>query len=132
MVDFDNEVTVATPAKEVMKIYLLQNKAYTEDSWRIYREKTLSGSQFPLTKVRAALEQWYLIIECMIERNWEKVGKEIKKEDILLKIETGNETEIRDMIIKFNRLLDELRLTRLDTKLANKKTWEASNLQYGY
>jgi len=130
MVDFDNETTVATPAKDVMRIYLLQNKAYTEDSWRLFREKDFHNSSTPITKVKAALEQWYLIIEPIIERHW--ADEKISKEKIIDIIENGNKEDIRGLIIKFNRLLDRLKLTRLDTKEFTKKTWEASNISHGY
>ena len=133
MVDFDNETTVATPAKDVMKIYLLQCKAYLEDCWRMYRKDDYAGINSNLNTVRAALEQLYIVIERIIFRHWPNDNSvSTKKEDILNIIATGKSEALLKLIIDINIVLDKTRLTRLDTKAANKSTWEASNLQHGY
>ena len=130
MVNFDNETTVATPAKDVMKIYLLQCKAFVEDVWRNYRKADFAGANPGLFEVRSALEQLYLVMEPMIERHWD--DQEIKKEDILHNIEHAKKDSFLKLIIKFNKVLDKTKLTRIDTKFEQKKTWEASNIQHGY
>lgn len=132
MVDFDNETTVAVPAKDVMKIYLLQVKAYTEDSWRLFRQKDLSNSSMPLSNVKASLEQWYLLIEPIINRHWKPKEMGIESDQILPIIEKGTKKDIMQIIILFNRLLDNLQLIRLDTRVANLRTLEASNIAKGY
>jgi len=131
MVNFNNETTVATPAKDVMKIYLLQSKAFLEDTWREFRKSDYAGGSIKgFVEVKAALEQLYLIMEPIIERHWDNT--EIKREEIINIIGKGNKNDILNLIIKFNRLLDKTKLTRLDTKLEQKRTWEASNIQHGY
>jgi len=130
MVDFNNETTVSVPAKDVMKIYLLQSKAFLEDSWRIYKKAVYSGSDRSLSDVKSAMEQLYIILEPMLERHWNH--EEVKKNDILNIIDKGNEKEIRNLIILFNRTLDKTQLTRIDTKFQQKRTLEASNVSKGY
>lgn len=130
MVDFNNETTVGVPAKDVMKIYLLQCKAYVEDCWREYRTSDFNGGSPSLARTKAGLEQLYLVIEPMIERHWQNESV-IKKEEIIEKILRAEKLELLKIIILFNRLLDKLLITKLDTKQANQYTWEASNRQHG-
>jgi len=130
MVDFNNETTVGVPAKDVMKIYLLQSKAYVEDCWREYKIIDYNGGNPSLARTKAGLEQLYLIMEPMIERHWLKEWY-IKKEEIVEKIDSANKNQLFNLIILFNKLLDKLLITKLDTKKQNQYTWEASNRQYG-
>lgn len=132
MVDFDNETTVATPAKDVMKIYLLQCKAYTEDIWRLWRKGDFSGIDKGLHDVRASLEQWFIVMEPMIDRHWKDQEAKIKKENISDTISKGRKEDLFNLIIDFNRLLDNTKITRLDTRIITKNTWEASNLAHGF
>jgi len=126
MVDFNNETTIATPSKDIMRVYLIENKAYTEDNWRRFRTKDFEGLEASLSIVRACLEQWYIIIEPIINRHWD--SKEIPKDKIEYYIEKGKKKDLFKLIITFNRLLDKIKLTQLDTRETPKRTIEASNL----
>ena len=114
MVDFNNEATIGTPAVDVMRIYLLEQKANTEEAWRWFRDKDFSGIEGGLNKVRSRLEGWYLVMFPMIQRHYN--DKEIKKEDLEKEIVDGKKETIFKIIKKFNTLLDDLKITRLDNK----------------
>jgi len=132
MVNFDNDTTVATPAKDVMKIYLLQCKAYVEDCWRDYSKVYYLGSQGDTSKIKAGLEQLYLVMHPMIERHWIDDDMGLKKAEIRTAIQKASPDDLFNLIIKFNAILDNVQLTKLDTRQLKKWTLEASNLQHGY
>lgn len=131
MVNFDSDATVAAPAKDVMRIYLLQCKAYTEDVWRMFKKSDYSGINSGIADVRAALEQWYIVIEPIIGRHWDKDCK-TKPSGIIGVISKGSKDELFNLIIEFNRLLDKIKLTKLDTRIITGKTWEQDNIAHGH
>lgn len=130
MVDFNNETTIGTPALDVMRIYLLEQKANTEEAWRWFRDKDFDGIEGGLNKVRSRLEVWYLIMYPMIERHYK--DEKITKEELEKEIVKGNKEIIFKIIKKFNQLLDDMHITRLDNKPKyNKHSIEDENQALG-
>lgn len=130
MVNFENETTVATPAKDVMKIYLLQCKAFAEDTWRKYRKIYYNGNASSLADCKAAVEQLYIVMKPMLDRHWD--DKTMLKENILNEIEKGKDREILQIMIKLNYILDKMNLTRLDTTQGRERTFEKQNVKKGF
>lgn len=129
MVDFDNEATIGTPAIDIIRVLVLQARAYTFEAWEDYHKKRAAGIEANLNVVYARLHAWFDELQAALKRK-------LKKEDYR-KLKDGlaknkDEQALRDVTYFLNGYLDEIKLTRLDTKKDYDKTgWESENKEAG-
>lgn len=118
MVDFNSEATVGTPAVDIVRVMVLERANNLYDAYEDYIKKQEQGYDKDLSLIKARLSSLMLILEAQVLR---KEGEE--KANILKKQITSNDFEkIKEAITHFNIYLDEIKLTRLDTKKVYDKT----------
>lgn len=130
MVDFNNDATVGTPAVDVERISILQRRYDLIEAIEYYRKKRLDGAAFPISVVRSRLFSLFLEVQACLKRR-------LKPEDYnnLFSIcyDSKEELELLDAVYKINEVLDELRLTRIDTqKVYDSTDTEAENKIKGF
>ena len=130
MVDFNNDVTIGTPAVDVERISILQRRYDLLDALEDYKKKKFQGSNTNMSIVKARLVSFFLEIQAILKRR-------LKNPDytaVVSKVfSSNNETEILDLIYKFNEMLDDIRLIRIDNKrLYDPGNVEAENEAQGY
>lgn len=118
MVDFDNEVTIGTPAVDVVRILILQRRADVFEAWESYNKDTYSNIIGDLSVVRARLYSLFLELQGGLKRRlttkeYDKLVKDLKSEKA---------EEILKVILTLNEYLDSLNLTKIDTKKKYDKT----------
>lgn len=123
MVDFNNEATIGTPAVDVQRITVLQRRYDLFEVLEDHKKKTLSGVSFPFSYVQARLMTLFLELQGMLKRRWKDKGKEELKQayDDLYNVcmgkkDSASEEDYIKAILKLNEFLDELNLTKLDTR----------------
>ena len=119
MVDFNNEATIGTPAVDVVRILILQRHSDLIEAWEDYLKKKYSGVQPNKAIVSARLLSLFLQIQPAIKRRYtpkeyEKIEKELRG--------VGTEEDIQKQIYFLNEYLDDIKLTRIDTKKPYDKT----------
>lgn len=127
MVDFNNESTVGTPPGDLVKILILQARENTHEALEDYHKKIYNGTDASESVLRARLYTWWLKIKAMLKRRDSKLYDRIE-----LLIKDDKYDSIINAIEEIEILLDELRLTKIDTRQSYDKTsWESENKQYG-
>lgn len=121
MVDFNSEATVGTPAVDIVRVMVLERLNNLYDGVEDYFKKIEQGYDKDLSVVKARLYSLWLIIEAQVTR---KEGKN-KAKEYEQKIKSNDFDELKEMITYFNKYLDELKLTRLDTK----KVYDGSRVE---
>ena len=111
MVDFNNEITVGTPAADVVKILILQARANVFDSLEKYNRDKNRNIESDKATLKARLGTWFLEHEAFIKRQLGNIKD--KKELALFLKETAEkvnpaaqkllEAHIDD---KFRKLVD--------------------------
>jgi len=112
VVDFNNETTVGTPAVDVVRILILQRRADLFEAVEKYNKQSYQGQQADLSIVRARLKSLFLEIQAALKR---RLKPDVYKE-LMQKIEQDDEEKIMEAIYFLNEHLDNMRLTRIDTK----------------
>ena len=126
MVDFNNEATIGTPAANIVKILLLQARANVIEALEVYNKKLTEGIDIGQSVVRARIGTWFLEHQAYLERSL----KPKEYQTLLERFKTNfffNEKDIDnkiilDTIIELNKVLDQLRITRVDLKRQYDKT----------
>ena len=112
MVDFNNDVTVGTPAVDIVRVLILQRRNDVIEAFEHYYKQEEVGYDQEVAPIRARLKSLFLEIAAMITRHEGKgAGPEIWKS-----IESGEVDELLDVFIRLNFLLDDVKLTRIDLK----------------
>jgi ABC-type lipopolysaccharide export system ATPase subunit len=119
MVDFNNEATIGTPAVDVVRILVLQRHSDLIEAWESYIKQRNLGIQANLSVTRARLVSMFLQIHPTIKRklspeNYTKFFNELRGTD---------EATVYKNIMIINEILDEVRITRIDTKLHYDRTY---------
>jgi len=129
MVDFNNETTIGTPAVDVVRILILQARAYVFDALENYLIKSYSGVDVGLDVVRARLMNYYLQMRSALKRR--KGQEQINIIESKLK-----QTDLDSVLYVLNFMDDELdaiKLITIDTKRVYDRTkWETENKVHGY
>lgn len=129
MVDFNNEVTVGTPAVDVVRILILQRRSDLIEALERYNKQEYQNSTPDISVVRARLVSLFIELQAGLKRRL----KVKQYEDLLEKVYAGDKESIYWCIDYINNYLDEIRLTRLDNKpQVDKTNWEEHNKAYGY
>jgi hypothetical protein len=121
MVDFNSEATVSVSAIDILRILILQRRNDVIDSIETYKKIEKHSNPEP-DIVRSRLFSLFLEIDAMLKRRvkkeeYEQIEKDVDSEDFktLLKL-----------FRQLNRVLDEMRLTRIDIKQVYDSTRTAS------
>lgn len=119
MVDFQNETTIGTPAADIVRVLILQRRADLFEAWESYKKKEYQGVDIGLDVVKARLESLFLELQAALKRRWTKKSKKDQSnlyDDLLADIKSDDPEVICKTIHQLNDYLDEIRLTRIDTK----------------
>ena len=122
MVDFNNETTIGTPAVDVVRILILQRHADLIEAWEGYLKKKYSNVQPNSSIVRARLQSLFIQLQSAIKRSRTEEAYTIVVKGIR---EAKEEDELYKQIIFLNEFLDDLKLTRIDTK----KKYDSTNVE---
>lgn len=126
MVDFNAEKTVGTPAVDVVRILVLQARANVFDSLEKYNKDCSNNIDASQAVLKSRIATWFLEIQAYLKRtnkakeysktyeSWEQ--KLFFNENILEK------KEILSIIFELNKVLDELKIIRLDNRPAYDRT----------
>jgi len=122
MVDFNNETTIGTPAVDIVRILILQRHSDLIEAWEMYNKEKGKGIQVRIGVVRARLFSLYLQLQPSLKRRLKPktyvvVDKQIR--------EAEKEEEVIKQLYFLNEYLDELRITRIDTK----KQYDSTNTE---
>lgn len=123
MVDFNSEATVGTPAIDIVRVMVLERLNNVIDAYEDYVKKNEQGYEKDLSIIKARLKSLWLILEAQIKRKDTMLKKEDRVYDkIKSQINSNDAIEIDEAITFFNNYLDDIKLTRLDTKKVYDKT----------
>lgn len=127
MVDFNNETTIGTPAVDVVRILVLQARANLFEAWEDYRKREDQGVIVSVSIVYSRLYTLFEELQASLKRNRPKDYPEL-----LNKIDSKNVVKMIDATRYLNEYLDEIRLTRLDTKkVYDRSSFEEENQNAG-
>lgn len=114
MVDFNNEVTVGTPAVDIERVTILQRRYDVLEALEAYRKFKLKNANVDISTVRARLTTYFLEVDAMLERRF---GKDTKGFQNLYDkcFQAKSEKEIIEALRSINKEMDKIRLTRIDT-----------------
>lgn len=129
MVDFNNEATIGTPAVNVVKILLLQARANTIEALESYNIKIMQGVNADQSYIKSRLGTWFLELQAYLNRSM----KPKDYEDFYNKVKglcffntkDLSDLEVLYVILELNKIMDKLRITRIDLK-AN---YDKSNIE---
>ena len=111
MVDFNNDSTISTPAVDIVRVLILERYNNALESIEFHRKKILAGVADPTDVIASRIYSLFLLNEKPLSRRLGKAGFE-NLENLV------NSTRESDLISAFriiNDVLDQLRLTRIDT-----------------
>ncbi len=129
MVDFNNETTIGTSAVDIVRVLVLQSRKYTFEAWEKYRKQKACNIDADLSLVYSRLHAWFDELQASLKRRMKP--EEYKALKVKLN-KKDDETSLLDVTYFLNEYLDDIRLTRLDTKKDYDKTdWESENKAMG-
>jgi len=112
LVDFNNEVTVGTPAVDIVRVLILQRRNDVIEAIEHYSRQAELGYTAEIAPVRSRLKGLLLELGPLIARH--------HGEEALASYETistaGDIKDIKEIFGKINFLLDEVKLIRIDTR----------------
>lgn len=137
MVNFNNETTVSTPAANVVKLLILEAKYNAFNALELYNNKISAGISCNQALVRSRLGTWFMEHEAFLNRTLtnqtDKAELELVKEDLFFKKKDLEYSRILEIVTFLNNVMDQLRITRVDTKRQYDITdIEADNLANEY
>ena len=129
MVDFNNDVTIGTPAVDVVRILILQRRSDLIEALEKFNKMEYQNAGPDISVVRARLVSLFIELQAGLRRRLkEKDFNSLEKA-----MGVGDKNNILYCINFLNGYLDEIRLIRLDNKPNVDKTkWEEVNKAYGY
>lgn len=118
MVDFNSEATVGTPAVDLVRVMALERLNNAIEGYEDFVKKKAQGYERDTSIISSRLYSLFLILEgAIIRKEGEDKAKEYEEKCL-----SSNEDQLKDMMKYFTKYLDELKLTRLDTKKVYDKT----------
>jgi len=122
MVDFDNDATVGTPPLDLVRILILQRHYDVLEALELYFKQKYNGQEMNIGLLRARMITLFYQLQAVLKRKLKETNKNKKTEYQILFEQVSNEGEVleEDILSAFetiNTLLDDLHLTRFDTKL---------------
>ena len=131
MVDFNNETTIGTPAVDVVRILILQRRSDLIEAIERHNKISFQGSDTDGAVIRARLISLFIEVQAGLKRRLVAQDYEALKKRVY--DPNADYDTIMECLEYINSYLDELRLTRIDTKpLVDKTKWEEHNQAYGY
>jgi hypothetical protein len=126
MVDFNNDVTIATPAANVVKILLLQARANVLEALEFYNKKDCDGVQASQGTVKSRLGTWFLEHQAYLKRTMNKDDYDIFEkrcfDQLFFNAEELSKKELLEMVTELNDIMDKLQITKVDTKIQYDRT----------
>ena len=111
MVDFNNEMTVSTPATDIVKVLILQRRNDVFDAYELWQKQEESGiSGNGRSLVFARIKTLFLELQPMLKRKKNKEEYEQLTKDI------SDKNKIEDNIYVLNEFVDELKITKIDSR----------------
>lgn len=115
MVDFDNEVTITTPASDVVRILILEARYNLFDAVENYLKVQTDGADVSTSTMKSRLWRLFMETEALLSRH---MGEEDFK--VLVAFcndpDTSNPKEIMRLTGLVNATLDKLELIKIDNK----------------
>jgi len=136
MVNFENETTVSTPAGDIVKILLLQKREDLHNELEKFNKLKSLGTEPEQAVLKSKIGS--LIIELLPYLKRKLKTEEYESKTEVLKKVFFNDEEIDSPIIleiiqDINKILDELRVTRIDTRVRyDRSNVEEDNKRQGY
>lgn len=129
MVDFNNEATIGTPAANIVKILLLQARANVLEALEVYNKKLNQGIEVSQDIIKARIGTWFLEHQAYLKRSlkpeeYQTLYEKFKTNFFFNEKELNNEI-ILDTVIELNKVMDQLRITRVDLK----RQYDKSNIE---
>jgi hypothetical protein len=118
MVDFKNPDTVSYPVGNIAKILILEKKDSVSLAYEQYISRLLSNRADASSKnyLLSRIYVLYIEVKAMLKRHKLDQSIELKVFDKIMNQATITNQEIKDAVIFLFDFLDEIRLTRIDTK----------------
>ena len=130
MVDFNNDVTVGTPAIDIVRVLVLQARNNVFEALEFVNKQEGDGTEPDLSMFRARVCTWFFEQQAYFKR----VMPPKEYDDVELELFKANYSKERALriISRFNELVDKLKLTKLDNRLYYDTTnAEADNVSHG-
>lgn len=120
MVDFNNEATIGTPSANVVKILLLQARANVLDALEFYNKQTSIGVDGNQAMLRARIGTWFMEHQAYLCRtlnpdDYTRLYDLVEKK-IFFSTNDITKQEILSIIIELNKVMDKLRITKVDLR----------------
>lgn len=112
MVDFNNDVTIGTPAIDIVRVLILQRRNDVIEAMEAHNKAALQNIASDNSFVRARLSSFFLEIQAALKRHLN--DKEYA--DLKAMIDSDKDEDIMAAFIIMNEWTDKIRLTRIDTK----------------
>lgn len=112
MVDFNNEATMATPATDVVKLCIIERWYNLIEALEAFDKQKGSGVFADFHIVKSRLLSLLRVLSPSLLRQ----GKKAEYEEVILLIESNQYDDIIRGFAILNTFLDEINLTRIDTK----------------
>ncbi len=130
MVNFDNEATIGIPATDIEKVSILQRRYDVIEALEQFKQKKYNKINAPISPVRARLLSLFIELQATLKR---RLGKKDYKKLRRAILSVDKEEALLNIIERINDVLDEIRLTRIDTqKVYNSQSVEDENKEKGF
>jgi len=118
--DFKDIASVGTPAADIVRVLILEDRRNAYHAWEDYYKKRLVGGGIPTNIVRARIYTLFMGLVAALDRRWKKTPEKLV--DLEKKIIEGDVEDMRKALRIIETYLDEIRLTRLDVKQSVDRT----------
>jgi len=131
MVDFNNDVTVGTPAADVERISILQRRYDLIEAYESYKKGRFQNAPTPLSIVRARLVSLFLELQAALQRRLPQKEYEGLK-DLIFAIKF-DEDDFLKCFFNINNELDTIKLIKIDNqRVYDYQDTELENKEKGY
>lgn len=111
MVDFNSEITIGTPAVDIVRVLFLQRRSDALEALEFCDKKRRAGVDFPTDTATSRMFSFFLEIQPVLVR---RLSKESLQELALL----AQSADYKQLVTAFtlmNQILDDIKLTRIDS-----------------
>jgi len=123
MVNFNNENTIATPPRDVIKILILQRRNDLIEAIEDYNKRKFIGSDTGTQFIQARLFSLFLEIQNILSRRMSP--KDYEKLEKVLLSDSLESRKLIDIFYQINNILDSADLIKIDTR----KQYDTSNIE---
>ena len=129
MVNYNNDVTIATPSTDINRIQILERRAYVIEALEQYYQFKYSGAGGNDRIFKSRLASLFWELQETLKRKFPKNGEKISYEEMkaILFPEKGSPpfNKIVEVWENINLMLGEINLTKIDTK----KEYDSTNIE---